>query len=131
MASKNPSAGKQPNPGSGSAASRAAQLTRELDEHNRRYYLLDDPAISDAEYDGLLRELEQLEAEHPGLRHPDSPTQRPGTAPLESFEPFTHLRPMLSLTNLFDEQELDDVAVGAPLSNSSGEPGNQVLAVRL
>ncbi len=108
MARKDYNAGNEPGSADGPAASRAARLARELEEHNRRYYLLDDPAISDAEYDGLLRELEQLEAEHPGLSHPGSPTQRPGTAPLESFEPFTHLRPMLSLANLFDEQELGE-----------------------
>ena len=108
MTRKDSSAGNEPGSAGGPAASRAFRLARELEEHNRRYYLLDDPAISDAEYDGLLRELEQLEAEHPGLRHPGSPTQRPGTAPLESFEPFTHLRPMLSLANLFDEQELGE-----------------------
>jgi len=108
VARKDSSAGNEPGSAGGAAASRAARLARELEEHNRRYYLLDNPTISDAEYDGLLRELEQLEAEHPGLRHPGSPTQRPGTAPLESFEPFAHLRPMLSLANLFDEQELGE-----------------------
>ena len=80
MARKDSSAGDEPGSAGGPAASRAARLARELEEHNRRYYLLDDPAISDAEYDGLLRELEQLEAEHPGLRDPGSPTQRPGTS---------------------------------------------------
>ncbi|MBI5504142.1 MAG: NAD-dependent DNA ligase LigA, partial [Deltaproteobacteria bacterium] len=88
--------------------SRAATLRRQIDEHNRLYYLLDAPAISDAEYDALLRELEHLENEFPELRAADSPTQRPGAAPSEKFEPSAHLRPMLSLGNVFDRDELED-----------------------
>jgi DNA ligase (NAD+) len=88
------------------AGKKIAELRREIDEHNRRYYLLDDPTISDAEYDRLLRELETLEREHPTLVSPDSPTQRPGAPPLEAFKPSKHLRPMLSLANVFDTDEL-------------------------
>lgn len=88
------------------AAKRIAELRSQLDEHNRRYYLLDDPTISDAEYDRLLRELEKLEAQHPAFASADSPTQRPGAPPLESFVPAKHLRPMLSLANVFDGEEL-------------------------
>lgn len=88
--------------------SRAAELRRQIDENNRLYYLLDAPAISDAEYDALLRELEELERDHPETRTADSPTQRPGTAPSEKFERCTHLRPMLSLANVFAPDELAD-----------------------
>ncbi len=85
---------------------RIRALRREIEEHNRRYYLLDDPIISDAEYDQLLRELEELERAHPEYATPDSPTQRPGAPPLEAFEQAPHLEPMLSLANVFDHGEL-------------------------
>ena len=68
--------------------------------------MLDDPEISDSEYDGLLNELRDLEAEHPELRTPDSPTQRVGGKPLDKFEPVEHLQPMLSLGNARNEEEL-------------------------
>ncbi len=85
---------------------RAAALRRELDHHNVRYYVLDDPEIPDAEYDRLLRELQALEARYPELVTPDSPTQRVGAAPLQSFAEVEHRLPMLSLSNALDEQEL-------------------------
>ena len=90
------------------AAKKIAELRREIEEHNRRYYLLDQPTISDADYDLMLRALEKLEAEHPTLASPDSPTQRPGAPPLAAFTPATHLRPMLSLANVFDADELGE-----------------------
>ncbi|HXC40491.1 MAG TPA: NAD-dependent DNA ligase LigA, partial [Burkholderiales bacterium] len=79
------------------AAERAAQLRAEINEHNRRYYALDDPSIPDAEYDALFRELQAIEAQNPELLTPDSPTQRLGAAPLVKFEPVRHRLPMLSL----------------------------------
>ena len=85
---------------------RAATLRRELEHHNHRYYVLDDPAITDAEYDRLLRELQGLEAAHPDLVTPDSPTQRVGGRPADGFAKAPHDPPMLSLANCFDEQEL-------------------------
>ena len=90
------------------AARRAAELRTELQHHNYLYYVLDAPEISDAAYDGLLRELQQLEAEHPELITPDSPTQRVGAAPLKAFSTVRHSLPMLSLDNAFSEQELAD-----------------------
>jgi len=87
-------------------AQKIAGLRREIEEHNRRYYLLDDPIISDAEYDKMLRELEKLEQVHPEYATSDSPTQRPGAPPLDSFKPAKHLQPMLSLANVFDADEL-------------------------
>ena len=90
------------------AQTRAAELRELLNEHNYRYYVLDDPAIPDSEYDRLLRELQSLEAEFPELRTPDSPTQRVGGAPLAQFDEVKHVVPMLSLGNAFSEQELAD-----------------------
>jgi DNA ligase (NAD+) len=82
------------------------RLRRELDEHNHRYYVLDDPLVSDAEYDALFRRLEQLEAEHPHLRTPDSPTQRVGAAPAAPFETVRRRHPMLSLSNVTTREEM-------------------------
>jgi DNA ligase (NAD+) len=88
------------------AAKRAAELRARLEHHNHRYYVLDDPEISDPEYDDLLRELVALEESDPGLRTPDSPTQRVGARPLAGFGEVRHLQPMLSLANARDEGEL-------------------------
>ena len=88
------------------AEARARELRAEINEANHRYYVLDAAEISDAEYDGLFRELRKLEEEHPELVTEDSPTQRVGAAPVEAFEPYVHTRPMLSLANAFDGDEL-------------------------
>jgi DNA ligase (NAD+) len=85
---------------------RAKELRRELAEHNRRYYVLDDPIVDDDEYDALLDELRAIEANHPELRTPDSPTQRVGAPPLDRFERVEHAEAMLSLANARDEEEL-------------------------
>ncbi len=85
---------------------RAAELRERLAFHNHRYYVLDDPEIGDDAYDALLDELRALEADHPELRSPDSPTQRVGAPPLDRFEQVTHHEPMLSLANARDEEEL-------------------------
>jgi DNA ligase (NAD+) len=88
------------------AYERAAELRRVIEHHNHRYYVLDDPEVSDVEYDELLNELRELEADNPELRTPDSPTQRVGAKPLDKFEHVEHLQPMLSLGNARDEEEL-------------------------
>ncbi len=85
---------------------RAAELRDLLGRHNHLYYVLDEPQIGDDEYDALLDELRAIEAEHPELRTPDSPTQRVGAAPLEQFERVEHLEAMLSLGNARNEEEL-------------------------
>jgi len=85
---------------------RARQLADELNQHNYRYYILDDPSISDAEYDRLLRELQELEQEYPELKTADSPTQRVGAPPLEAFDTVEHGAPMLSLNNAFEQDEV-------------------------
>src|SRR3954466_12414207 len=88
------------------AAQRAEELRRQLEYHGHRYYVLDDPEISDADYDTLLNELRGIEAEHPDLLTPASPTQRVGGSPLDKFEPVKHLQPMLSLANARNADEL-------------------------
>ena len=88
------------------AEQRAVELRKELNFHNHRYYVLDDSLVSDAEYDRLMRELRQLEEEHPGLVSPDSPTQRVGAAPADGFTQVQHRQPMLSLANAFNFEEL-------------------------
>jgi DNA ligase (NAD+) len=85
---------------------RAEELRALIDEANYRYYVLDDPQITDAEYDDLLRELIDIEERYPELRTPDSPTQRVGAPPSEKFAPYEHHSPMLSLGNAFNEDEL-------------------------
>ena len=87
---------------------RVEKLREEIEYHNTLYYILDQPEISDAQYDRLLRELEKLEEEYPELRSPNSPTQRVGAPPLEAFEIVKHTLPMLSLANAFDETEARD-----------------------
>ncbi|MCP3669884.1 MAG: NAD-dependent DNA ligase LigA [Gammaproteobacteria bacterium] len=94
----------------GSAQERIQQLRDEIDRHNQLYYVLDDPQIPDSEYDRLLRELQGLEAEHPELITPDSPTQRVGGTPLKAFNQVQHRLPMLSLDNAFSEEEFASFA---------------------
>lgn len=92
--------------GSDVVAERAAELREQLHHHNYRYYVLDDPEIGDAEYDRLLRELQEIEAGHPELVTADSPTLRVGAPPLEKFGTGRHAVPMLSLENAFDADEM-------------------------
>ena len=87
-------------------ATRASQLRAELRRHEHLYYVLDAPEISDAAYDALMNELKRIEAEHPQLLTPDSPTQRVGGKPAEGFRKAPHSRPMLSLDNAYSAEEL-------------------------
>jgi DNA ligase (NAD+) len=89
-----------------SPARRAAELSAELRRHEHLYYVLDSPEISDAQYDALMNELRQLEAAHPELVTPDSPTQRVGGKPADGFRKVAHSRPMLSLDNAYSAEEL-------------------------
>jgi len=84
---------------------RLNELREQINYHNYRYYVLDDPVVSDAEFDRLLKELTRLEEQYPELVTPDSPTQRVGAAPLEKFETVRHRQPMISLENAFSEAE--------------------------
>jgi len=91
-----------------SPAEQIKQLRDQLNDWSYRYYVLDDPAVPDAEYDRLFRQLQALEGEHPDLISPDSPTQRVGDVPLEGFNEVRHAVPMLSLGNAFNDEELRD-----------------------
>jgi len=90
------------------AKKRIEELRGEINHHNHLYYVLDNPQISDSEYDKLFGELEAIEKQFPDLRTPDSPTQRVGAPPLEEFQKVTHKVPMLSLSNAFSTEEARD-----------------------
>ena len=96
------------NPVDADIVKRVENLRDNLHRHNYRYYVLDDPEISDGEYDRMMRELIRLETAHPGLSSPDSPTRRVGAPPLEKFETVDHSIPMLSLDNAFSDSDIID-----------------------
>jgi len=120
-----------------SAAKRIKTLRETIERHNRLYYVEDAPQITDAEYDKLFAELQALEAEHPELRTPDSPTQRVGGAPLPQFSEVQHRTPMLSIGNAFDEDEVRAFdkrirqALGVEEVEYAAEPKFDGLAVSL
>jgi DNA ligase (NAD+) len=88
------------------ARAQAQKLRAELERHNYQYYVLDEPLVSDAEYDHLFRQLQQLERDYPELADAESPTQRVGGSPLPEFRQVMHRTPMLSLGNAFAEEEV-------------------------
>jgi DNA ligase (NAD+) len=88
------------------AAARALELRQQIAHHNYRYHVLDDPEVSDAEYDRLMRELKALEEQYPDLVTPDSPTQRVGATPVSELQEVVHARPMLSLDNAFADEDV-------------------------
>ena len=90
----------------GDAAQRIEDLRREIRHHLYLYHVLNAPEISDEAFDAMMQDLRTLEAAHPELVTPDSPTQRVGAPPAEGFQPVTHPAPMLSLANAFDEDDL-------------------------
>lgn len=106
------------------AAARMEKLAKEIHHHDFRYYVLNDPEVSDAEYDRLYRELAELEAQYPDHRAPDSPTQRVGGKPLPEFRKIRHREPMLSLANALSEEEFleFDQRVHRLLEAPSDEP---------
>ena len=118
-------------------AARIADLRRQLEDANYRYYVLDEPSIPDAEYDRLLRELEALEAAHPDLVTADSPTQRVGNAPAGKFAEVRHAIPMLSLGNAFSDEAVHDFVrriadrLKRPALRFSAEPKLDGLAISL
>ena len=120
-----------------SAAQRIKTLRQTIERHNRLYYVEDAPQVTDAEYDALFGELQALEAQHPELRTPDSPTQRVGGAPLPQFDEVRHRTPMLSIGNAFDEEEVRAFdkrvrqAVGVDSVEYAAEPKFDGLAVSL
>lgn len=126
-----------PPPSREEAQRRIEALRAQIAEHNHRYYVLDQPAISDAEYDALLAELQGLEAQFPELVTADSPTQRVGAAPREGFATVEHDTPMLSLGNAFAEAELTEFdrrvreRLGAEAVAYTGEPKLDGLSLSL
>jgi len=88
------------------AAKQVERLRAEIRRHEYQYFVADDPEISDAAFDRLVNQLKQLEAAHPELLTPDSPTQRVGGAPREGFQTFRHKTPMVSLDNAFSLEDL-------------------------
>ncbi|MFW6056174.1 MAG: NAD-dependent DNA ligase LigA, partial [Chloroflexota bacterium] len=119
------------------AQSRAGELRRAINHADYRYYVLNNPEISDREYDRLFAELRRIEENHPELVTPDSPTQRVGAPPLESFGVVTHVLPMLSLANTFDNQTLaawwkrTATAIGTDRFETVCEPKIDGLAVAI
>ena len=91
-----------------SLVSELAKLRDEIRHHEYRYYVMDDPEVSDAKYDALMEKLKAIEAQYPELRTPDSPTQRVGGTPREGFTTFQHTTPMMSLDNAFSFEALAD-----------------------
>jgi DNA ligase (NAD+) len=111
------------------AVERAAELRRQLEHHSYRYHVLDDPEISDAEYDELMRELGALEEEFPDLVSPDSPTQRIGAPPSTLFAPVTHRSAMWSLDNAFNFEEL--VAWGKRVERVLGQAADYFCELKV
>ena len=111
---------------------RAEALRELLHHHNYRYYVLDQPEVPDAEYDRLFRELQELEAQHPGLATPDSPTQRVGGAVLEGFAKVRHQVPMLSIRTETDIEASGaksfDARVRRELGRKDGDPPVEYVA---
>ncbi len=116
---------------------KAELLRKEIEYHNRQYYVLDDPQIPDSEYDRLMRELQELETRHPDLLTPDSPTQRVGGSPLDSFTEVVHRVPMLSLGNALSADEMTAFdrrlreRLGVDAIEYAGEPKLDGLAISL
>lgn len=114
-----------------SAERRIQELRQVIDDHNHRYYVLDEPAVPDAEYDRLMRELQSLEAEHPQLVTPDSPTQRVGASGDNTFAEVVHRLPMLSLDNAFSDEEFRDFDRRVRDRLASDEPVEYVCEPKL
>lgn len=104
------------------AAEQHAAIVARIREANHRYYVLDDPDLPDADYDLLMRQLEALEAEHPTLVTPDSPSQRVGNAPSPKFASVAHAVPMLSLANAFSDEEVDEFVARIQKETGDAEP---------
>lgn len=108
---------------------RHSDLIAQIDEAQQRYYGADAPTLSDAEYDALMRELEQIEAEHPELVSPDSPTQRVGASQFTTFAPATHIERMMSLDNVFSDEDLDGWV--RRMERDAGEPVQYLCELKI
>ena len=118
-------------PVSSSPSSRAAALRDSIWHHEERYYVHDDPEISDVEFDALMNELKAIERDHPELVTPDSPTQRVGGRPVEGFATVEHLQPMLSLDNAYDEEDLRAFDDRVRKGLGSDEPVDYVAELKI
>src|SRR6476659_9191029 len=107
-------------------AARVDELRRLLDDANYRYYVLDDPQLTDADYDTLLRELEALEQDHPELADASSPTARVGNAPSGKFAEVKHAVPMLSLANAFEDGEVEEFVARIVKETGDADPAFSV-----
>jgi DNA ligase (NAD+) len=114
-----------------SPAQRVQQLRDEIRRHEELYYVHAAPEISDAEFDALMRALQELEAAHPELITPDSPTQRVGGRPVESFATVEHLAPMLSLDNAYNETELRAFDERVRRALATGDPIGYVAELKI
>lgn len=108
-----------------------AELRDEIEKHNRLYYLEAAPIISDRDFDRLMKRLEQLEAEHPMLVTPDSPTQRVGGAPLAAFKTVTHSVPMLSIENTYNYDEVREWDARVRRGLTAGESVRYVVELKV
>ena len=123
--------------GTAAPAGRIAHLRAEIERHNHQYYVLDAPLVSDAEYDALFRELQSIEAAHPELITPESPTQRVGATASDAFSPVTHGVPMLSLNNALEDEEVAAFdrrvreGLGVEVVEYAAEPKFDGLAINL
>jgi DNA ligase (NAD+) len=119
------------------AVARAKRLRDDIEAHNHRYYVLDAPSVSDADYDALFRELQALEAQYPALLSDDSPTQRVGATPSSAFAAVTHRAPMLSLNNAFADADVENFdrrareALGVSRIRYAVEPKFDGLAISM
>jgi len=107
------------------------ELRRQIEKHNFQYHVLDDPLITDADYDRLFRRLADLEKAHPELRSPDSPTQKVGAPPLDKFTTVQHTLPMLSLNNATDPEEMAEFEARIQRFLRSSEPIEYVVEPKI
>src|SRR3990170_8755359 len=107
------------------------RLRQEIEKHNYHYYVLDDPLVSDAEYDRLFRRLLELEKQRPEFASPDSPTQRVGAPPLERFATVRHTLPMLSLNNANNQEEMAEFEERVQRFLKSSEPMEYVVEPKI
>src|SRR5262249_25000157 len=114
-----------------STAQRAEELRRLIDHHNYKYYVEANPEISDREFDRLLEELKGIEADHPELVTPDSPTQRVGGQPIEGFATVRHREPMLSIDNTYNAAELREFDKRVRKLLKGGEPVTYVVELKI
>lgn len=108
---------------------RYAELVAQIEDAQHRYYVTDAPTLSDAEYDALMRELERIEADHPELVTQDSPTQRVGAGQFTTFAPVNHVEPMMSLDNVFNDDEL--VTWARRIERDAGQPVRYLCEIKI